>query len=479
MRPWQTLRFRLIAAYAGLIILGFGGLAFIAGEQISSGTIEDYKNQLAGQAVLVARGLREPVEKIDEGELSNAQLAGMVADFAGQFNTHITLLDKNGRAWLDSSGNLPHQRLPEAPEVAAALNAQVIDDTRLNEFGVETVYAAAPVTDDGTVLAIVQISAPLADARQVVTERWLTLAGGVLLLALLSLAASLWLSNSFTRPLTKIRQTALNIAGGDFSQRLPIQRRDELGQLADAFNHMAAEVQSMIEEQRAFASNAAHELRTPLTAIRLRSEALREGQLDPAITRQYIAEIDDETARLGNLVQDLILLSRMESGRFQPGEEMVDPVRLSRNLFAQFLLMAREREISLTLDVPASLPPVTASVNHLRVVFRNLLSNALKYTPPGGKLIWQMTVRDGRLHAAIQDTGTGIAAEDLPHIFERFYRADKARTREVAGVGLGLSLVKTIVESYGGETLVSSPGLGQGTTVEVWWPLESSQSTQI
>src|SRR5690606_22912040 len=114
------------------------------------------------------------------------------------------------------------------------------------------------------------------------------------------------------RPLIQLHQATLNVAAGNFSSRLPAERSDELGQVARAFNHMTAQIEAMIEEQKAFASNASHELRTPLTAIRLRSEALREGLVDEATARQYIAEIDDEAERLGNLVQDLIVLSRLD-----------------------------------------------------------------------------------------------------------------------------------------------------------------------
>jgi signal transduction histidine kinase len=227
----------------------------------------------------------------------------------------------------------------------------------------------------------------------------------------------------------------------------------------------------MLEEQKAFASNASHELRTPLTTIRLRSEALREGLVDEETGQQYIAEIDDEVERLGNLVQDIIVLSRLDAGRLDLGSEQIDPLRLAHQLLAEFSIQAEARQITIQLNAPDTVPPVSAGLNHLHMVFRNLLQNALNYTPNGGTVTWQIQVEDHLLHHTIQDTGQGVAPEDLPHLFDRFYRVDKARSRAVPGVGLGLSLVKRIVESYNGRVTLQSPGLDQGTTVHIHWPL--------
>jgi len=241
--------------------------------------------------------------------------------------------------------------------------------------------------------------------------------------------------------------------------------------LGQTFNHMAEQVEAMLLEQKAFASNASHELRTPLTTIRLRSEALREGNLDEATTKQYIAEIDDEVARLGRLVNDLIQLSRFDSGRAEVGNELIDPVRLGRSLCQQMEKMAGSKHILLNFEAPAQLPPIQANQSHLRIVLQNLLGNALKYTPEGGQVTWRLSLDDGYLRSEIHDSGVGLSPEDIPHLFERFYRADKAHTRATGGTGLGLPLAKSIVEFYNGRIQIHSEGTGQGTTATVWWPL--------
>ena len=469
IRKWR-LQTRFMVAYAGLIVLGFAGLALIAGQQISQGSVEDFQNNIETEASVLARSLKEPIEHFFEGESSETAVFNLVSDFADRTNSHIVILDPAGDAWLDSRGNFTPTNNATAAEIIAALVGSTTFDVR-DENGVATVFAAAPIDEDGKIISIVQISAPLTEARALVTQRWVALGGGVLLLTAVAVLASWGLAASLTRPLTQLRRSALKMADGDLSQRLPESRQDEIGQLASAFNHMAGQVDAMIAEQRAFASNASHELRTPLTTIRLRSEALRENNLDEATAQQYIIEIDDEIRRMGELVQGLILLSRLESGATQPRQEKVDPLQLAHALLREFQSKAAGQQISLTLDAPDDLPLMEATVTHLQIVFRNLLQNSINYSPAGSQIRWQLRADASFLHSTLIDTGQGIAADDLPHLFERFYRADKARSREVDGVGLGLALVKTVVELANGRIHISSPGLGKGTAVEVWWPL--------
>jgi signal transduction histidine kinase len=256
-------------------------------------------------------------------------------------------------------------------------------------------------------------------------------------------------------------------------------RQDEIGEVATAFNTMATQVQAMVEEQRAFAANASHELRTPLTTIRLRSEALRSGDLDPALRRQYIVEIDDEAARLSGLVEDLILLARLDAGRAVRGTEEIDVARVARSLLRELEQLPETEGIELRLIAPAALPILTASIHHVRVLLRNLLNNAVAYTPQGGVVTCTIQAEDSFLIITVSDTGQGIAPEDLPHVSERFFRADKAHTRAVKGSGLGLALVQSIIHHYGGCLEVASAGLGHGVTAQVRWPCPAEPSQTV
>jgi signal transduction histidine kinase len=470
----HSLRARLTLSYIGLIVVGFAGLALLAGRQIEAGAVEDFEHSLVTQASLVARGLTEPIEQFREKELAQSALSQVMAGYAAELNARLLLVDPTGRAWLSSEATLPSGNMRLQPEIAAALDRRITYDTRPGNGGGMVLYVAAPIVEDEHLLSIVSLSLPLSAARSLIVQRWLALGSGMLVLAALAAVVSSFLAASLTRPLAQLRHSALQMASGDLDQRLAENRQDEIGELAVAFNHMAAQVKSMLEEQRAFASNASHELRTPLTAIRLRSEALREGHVDEATARQYIAEIDSEMARLSELVEDLILLSQLDSGRARPGDQQVDVARLLQHLLDEYAARLCVKNLTLTLDMPPDVPPLVASMHHLRIVFRNVLDNAVKYTPAGGAISWQLQVEDGHLHTTIRDTGRGIAPEDLPHLFERFYRADQARSRETPGVGLGLSLVREVIGAYGGRVTIDSPGIDKGTTVDVWWPLPTA-----
>lgn len=465
------LRARMLLAYAGLIIVGFVLLALLAGQQITQGATEEYYSSLPTQASLVAQALTEPVEHYFEGELDQATLEAAVVAYAQQLSAQITLIDAGGRAWLDSEGIASVDDLSVYPEVESALGGDASYSIYPDETGANRLYAAAPILEDDEVFSIVRMSTPAVVSRDRLLQRWLTLALGAVVLGVLALIASWWLAASQTRPLEQLRHSAIRLASGDFSQRIPQDRSDEVGELATAFNHMADQVQAMVEEQRAFASNAAHELRTPLTAIRLRSEALRDNTVDVETAKQYAVEIDNEAARMGNLVSDLILISRLDAGQPELGREQLDPSRLARVLVSELRPRIANQKILLTLETPNELPSISASQGHLRVVFYNLLDNAIKYTPEGGEVRWRLWTEEGWLRSIIADNGQGIALEDLPHVFERFYRADKAHARTISGVGLGLALVRSVVLAYGGRITIDSPGLGYGTVAEVWWPL--------
>lgn len=465
---WR-LRTRLIVAYVLLIVLGFSALALLAGRQLADSALTDYQSRLEAQATLVGRGLAEVWEHTLEGDIPLSGLQASVETFANEAGVRITLLDVRGHPIVDSTGELPEIDARTLPEIQRAVTAQVGSDIRSEAGNLPRVFAAAAVYEDRQPLGFVWLSTSLAASQQVVVQRWLALGAGVFGLAVAAAIVSLWLANSFTQPLEALRQAALKMAAGDLSQRLPETRQDEIGELSQTFNYLAGEVESMLEEQRAFASNASHELRTPLTAIRLRSEALRAGTVSPEEQAQYIAEIDDEVVRLGRLVDDLLLLSRLEAGRLTVADEQVDAARLAQAVIRDLHDVAQAKGIRVTIDAPADLPPVQANYSLVRVAFRNVLENALKYTPTGGHVNGRIWSTDGRVWTEFRDSGQGITSEELTKVTHRFYRADKAHTRENAGSGLGLSLVQSVMQVCGGELRIESAGLGKGTTVTLGW----------
>jgi two-component system, OmpR family, phosphate regulon sensor histidine kinase PhoR len=221
------------------------------------------------------------------------------------------------------------------------------------------------------------------------------------------------------------------------------------------------------EVRRDFVANASHELRTPLTSIRGFVEALEDGGLEePSTARRFLEKIRSAADRMAALVSDLLELSRLESGERPPVWERVAPEQVVDEVVAALGTLASARQIEVTSDV--QVPAFESDRDRLRGILENLVENALKYTPPGGHVSVTAQADDGNVVFEVRDDGPGIAAEHLPRIFERFYRVDKARSREMGGTGLGLSIVRHLAESLGGAISVSSePGRGSRFVVKV------------
>ena len=274
------------------------------------------------------------------------------------------------------------------------------------------------------------------------------------------------------------------IAAGDFSQQVPVESQDEIGALGGAFNHMAQQVSHMMTQQRLFVANASHELRTPLTNIKLRSEALLSGIDDPTLAQRYLHQIDSEADRLGRLATTLLDLSRLDAAVDAQHSEEVDPLPLLQSVASAQRMRLEQRGLTFVVDLPATLPPLCIWPEQLESILVNLLDNAGKYTPTGGTVSLSAQLNGQRLEISVADNGSGIPAEDLPHIFERFYRVDKARSRRnnpdnrSPGAGLGLSIVKTLIEQNHGEVHVQSAP-GQGTCIVVDFPVGNRRLTTM
>jgi len=259
---------------------------------------------------------------------------------------------------------------------------------------------------------------------------------------------------------------ARTITAERLGERLPVENPgDELGQLADVFNDAFARLERSFEQLRRFTADASHELRTPLTAMRSVGEVGLREHREAAAYREIIGSMLEETDRLGRLVEGLLTLSRADGGSVSLSREGVDLAELARDVAAHLGVLAEEKHQSVTVDAPE---PVPASVDRLviRPALINLVDNAVKYMPPGGKV--RIVVRNGGRGPIIDvvDTGPGIPPEHRDHVFDRFYRIDRARSRDLGGAGLGLSIARWAVEAHGGRIDLDSAE-GRGSTFRI------------
>lgn len=305
--------------------------------------------------------------------------------------------------------------------------------------------------------------------RSVSRSLWLAIgaAGAVALLL------TLLLSQSILSPIGALTSAARKMEKGDLSQRVEVRTADEIGELASAFNAMADGLKRLEQLRRNMVTDVAHELRTPLSNVRGYLEAIKDGMIAP--TADVVESLHEEAMLLNRLVDDLQELALAEAGQLKLLRQELRLIDVIEKVVHLVGSKAAEQGLVLEVHLPEELPPVFADAERLGQILRNLLNNAITNTAAGGEIWISAEAMDERVAVSVHDTGKGIAAEHLPYVFERFYRADKSRTRLTGGAGLGLAIVKQLVESHGGEVNISSQA-GAGTTVTFTIPTNDSGS---
>jgi signal transduction histidine kinase len=282
---------------------------------------------------------------------------------------------------------------------------------------------------------------------------------GVLVGGLAAVVLALAFARGILRPIGALTAAARQMERGDLTQRVTVHSRDEIGQLAHAFNAMADALARTEQLRRTMVADVAHELRTPLTNLRGYLEALRDGVAEPR--RETIDSLYEEALLLTQLVDDLQDLTLSDAGRLSLRPEPFEAAALLQASASAQYPRAQAQGVELVVDPTPELPLVYADPQRIGQVVRNLLTNALTYTAPGGTIRLSATACGEMVRIDVRDTGCGIAPEHVPNVFERFYRADPSRARSTGGAGIGLALVKQFVDAHGGTIgVVSAPGQG-------------------
>lgn len=325
-------------------------------------------------------------------------------------------------------------------------------------------YAAVPVFQPGqppeTVYAVRPAPGVLPATLRFLREYWWQLLAAGAAAAAIALVIARWLARGMTQPLRDMAQAARKMETGDYSQHVHTASRDEVGQLAAAFNRMAAELESLERLRRDLVANVSHELKTPISALRAHLENLLDGveQPDPETLQVMLAQSE----RLGRLVEQLLDLSRLESGDVLLEREPVRLAPLVSEVVSEIEVARAGKGVKVEGDVPSDLPPVFADRERVHQVLFNLLDNAVRFTPPGGHVVVRATRHNGSCEVRVEDTGPGIAPEHLPRLFERFYRVDPGRSRDDGGTGIGLAIARSVVEAHGGRIRAESE-VGKGS----------------
>jgi two-component system OmpR family sensor kinase len=456
----MSLRVRLTLLYSillGSILLLFCVLVYVL---VGALLIDQVDHTLKQTTVnIINTALVDPVGSMDIVELPGVELASSV---------YIQLWTPDWKLKMSSPGVRQFSQGLDAPDLRVA--EPILRD--VNAHSLHLRVLTVPLVLGGRRAGVLQAATNLAPVD---TFRS-TLLYVLLALAVLSIffaAAASWVSiGRALAPLQTVTETAEQITrADDLSRRIPYNgpAGDEIGLLIAAFNHTLVRLENLFTSQQRFIADVSHELRTPLTVIKGNADLVRKFGADD----ESLDSIKDEADRLTRLVGDLLLLAQAESGKLPLNPRPVELDQLLTDVFQEMRVLAGGKVKLKFTDIDQVL--VRGDPDRLKQVFLNIISNAIHYTPPGGDVYLTLSKAGDMAKVIVRDTGPGIAAKDVPHIFDRFYRGEKSRTRsKTSGFGLGLSIAYWIVDTHGGRIEVDSHD-GQGTTFCVYLPIQQPE----
>jgi signal transduction histidine kinase len=433
----HSLRFRLVVSFTLVILVSIGAVFFFINQATQS---EIRKLEERTDQIRTSRMESElSMYYIQRGSWAGIQ--PFIEQWGNLYGERIILTDANGIIVADSEGELLGElHDPDSPGRPLLL--------QFRPNGVGTLY----ITPESSSLGISSLQVTF-------NAIGLFFIWGGLIAAAIALIVTFFLSRRVLAPVRSLTSAARQLGRGDFSQRVHVKDRGELGELADTFNSMASDLERAERLRRSMVADAAHELRTPLSNIRGQLEAVRDGVIKP--DADTISSLNEEAVLLSRLVDDLQELSLAEAGELKLNRQTEDIARLIEQAVVAQQTQAATKGISVSADLPDKLPPVSIDPYRIGQVLRNLLENAIAHTGTGGTITVSARQQGNYIEVAVVDTGEGIPPEDLPNIFERFYRVDKSRARATGGSGLGLTITKRLVEVHGGKIEAhSEPGKG-------------------
>jgi len=460
---FSSLRARLWLSYALLIVTALAVVAIVLilfllrNPLLYRQTLDRVK---AAESVIVSTGLQS----------ARPLAANRLAVVAQAFDVRVLTFTENGSLVEDTAGGSPVVLLPARPLITRVLPT-VRDST-----GKLWLYSVRAMPD-GTWLMVAALRPKLTTWSILTDELFMPLVEGGLIALLLSLVLAFVLARWVADPLQNVVAAARTVPA-DAAQLVEPSGPQEVQELTRAFNAMVGRVQSSQKSQRDFVANVSHELKTPLTSIQGFSQAILDGTADsPEALHQAAEVIYNEAGRMHRMALDLLDLARLEAGTADLKMSPVDMKALLNGVMEKFAPMASRSLVNLKLDLAGDLPIFTGDGDRLAQVFTNLVDNALKFTPSNGTVTLRAVQDKGELQVSVGDTGRGIPAQAIPHIFDRFYQVDSSRAGgERHGAGLGLAIVQEIVAAHGGRISVRSAE-GRGTAFIVHLPLTSKTSS--
>jgi len=469
----RSLRFQLIAWYAALLMGSFSLLGSATYFVLQASLTEALKDSL------LRRGRQLGQLLFDESKNHDEQRLGVEIEsrYAPGLNDRFVRVTRADGQTLYLSQTPKDQSFDPATLPPPAWPSQAESERKAALIGGREMLLTGHTsqTEDGT-RYLIETGAPMDDVQANLRHWLIFLVGGLPVVAAIALGGGYALVKRALLPVDEIAATAERISSQNLGQRLPVsQTSDELQRLSVALNHMIERLDEAFQYSRRFLADASHELRTPLTVLRGEIESLVQETRQAPELRGRLGSALEEVERLANIVEGLFAISRLDAGEAQAEWVPFDFAKLAASTADQMSLLAEDKKIHLTCAGNLGVW-VEGDRARLKQVVVNLLDNAIKYTPEAGTVVLTVEARHNKAVLEVVDTGIGIAPDAMPHVFDRFFRVDKARSREQGGAGLGLSIVKSICSAHHGSVEVSSTA-GQGSRFRVELPLAQSSAS--
>ncbi|MGH2537274.1 MAG: ATP-binding protein [Candidatus Promineifilaceae bacterium] len=456
----MSIKFRLILFYTVILVVViavFGTAVYLIAEATLLDDVDRGLDEIAMQ-------LREQTEAFVMGNQAVLSLPSEELDVFQASTAFFVILDPDGRVLARSAnlGRFNDVLDPNGPHAGRYYGTVTQNGVPLRVL-TEPLYIE--VAGQRQLIGHLQVARLVDNQVAVMEQLQLIMLFTGLAAASLSLLVGAWLSHRLLKPLDDITAVAMRITrADDLSRRLPdTGRDDEIGRLTLVLNQTLERLETLFHSRQRFLADVSHELRTPLTTIRGNLDLMRRmGEADP----ETLDVLQEEVQRMTRLVDDLLLLARADTGGLPIRREAVELDNVFLDVVRQ--IQSVEQPVKIVLEEVDQVC-VLGDVDRLKQLVLNLVDNAIKYTPAGGEVTLSLGKKDGAVRLAVSDSGVGIPAEDLPRIFDRFYRVDKARSRRMGGSGLGLSIARWIAQAHGGEIRVDSK-LGEGSTFTLTLP---------
>lgn len=467
-KKFVSVRWKLISTYLLLILITLIVINLVICKTVFNIYIEQEKNNSFSKANIISNRVRH---QLSNDRMDEKWVQVSIDDYSKEINSRIIIVDNSNIVQLDSHNSFLGEKFYH-DEIKAALRGENSSGIYNFKQSGRVMYIAVPVILNDEVVGATFLSRSIDHIYYEVRHIWRKLE----LISVVSMAITaivvFFLAGVIFRPLNDLKYTINKVTQGNFKEKVHVYSNDEFKEVAEAFNMMISKLEEVDNQRKDFVANVSHELRTPLTSIKILSESLiNQDTFDQDIYKEFLIDIDSEVDRLNNIISDLLVLVNLNKEKLVLDKKITYINYLLEKTIFRMKVIAKQKDIDLNLKLNEKIQ-IKIDEDKIQQAIINIIDNAIKYTDIKGTIEVELYKKDKYAIIKISDNGSGIPEESLEHIFERFYRVDKARSRNTGGTGLGLSIAWEIIAYHGGIIDVESQ-LGIGTDFYIKLPLKN------